>query len=283
MILTIRHETVYHYTAPLAYTIQQLRLSPRIEPQQRCLAWHIATAGKCHSFTDAFGNVGHMLTITGPHDEVRIEVDGVVDVSSPERGRLQNQNDLSPLLFTVSTPLTAASARILDFAAHHLHGMRLPTLDSVQSVQSVRSDDLLKLADAICAAVAYQGGSTDVTSSADDALLLGRGVCQDHAHLFLACCRAHRIAARYVSGYIDPGSSAHAESHAWIDAWVDDDDYCGWVSIDVTHARFMNDSYCRLAIGRDYDSAAPVRGVRHGGGDEKLEVHVSVSSSVSAQ
>ncbi|MFD2273579.1 transglutaminase N-terminal domain-containing protein [Undibacterium arcticum] len=222
MILTIRHETVYRYTAPLAYTIQQLRLSPRSEPQQRCLAWQITTAGKLHAFTDAFGNLGHMLTITGPHDEVRIEVEGVVDVSSPERGRLQDQNGLSPLLFTTPTPLTAPTANIRDFAAHYLPGTRLPTLDGVQSV---RSDDLLKLADAICAAVAYQGGATVVTTSADDALLLGRGVCQDHAHLFLACCRAHHIAARYVSGYIDPGSSAHAESHAWIDAWVDDDDF----------------------------------------------------------
>jgi transglutaminase-like putative cysteine protease len=84
------------------------------------------------------------------------------------------------------------------------------------------------------------------------------------------------IPARYVSGYIDPGNSDHAESHAWVDVWVDDLGFTGWASIDVTHAKFQNAQYCRLAIGRDYDSAAPVRGVRRGGGMESMEVHVSV-------
>jgi transglutaminase-like putative cysteine protease len=65
-------------------------------------------------------------------------------------------------------------------------------------------------------------------------LLSRQGVCQDHAHMFLACCHAHGIPARYVSGYIDP-ETGHAASHAWVDAWVEDPDYTGWVSIDVTH------------------------------------------------
>jgi transglutaminase-like putative cysteine protease len=139
-----------------------------------------------------------------------------------------------------------------------------------------RSNELLTLAEAIRGSVAYQSGATAVTTTAADALSLGRGVCQDHAHLFLACCHVHGIPARYVSGYIDPGTTAHAESHAWVDAWVDEVDFSGWVSIDVTHAKFASDSHCRLAVGRDYDSAAPVRGVRTGGGTETLSVKVSV-------
>jgi transglutaminase-like putative cysteine protease len=79
-----------------------------------------------------------------------------------------------------------------------------------------------------------------------------------------------------VSGYIDPGGTSHAASHAWVDAWAEDRDYSGWVSIDVTHARLMTDAYCRLAIGRDYDAAAPVRGVRRGGGDEAMAVNVQI-------
>jgi transglutaminase-like putative cysteine protease len=107
-------------------------------------------------------------------------------------------------------------------------------------------------------------------------MLLGAGVCQDHAHIFLACCHAHGVPARYVSGYIDPGSTGHAASHAWVDAWVEDADFTGWVSIDVTHARLMTDGYCRLAIGRDYESAAPVRGMRRGGGDEVMRVEAQI-------
>ena len=81
---------------------------------------------------------------------------------------------------------------------------------------------------------------------------------------------------RYVSGYIDSGSTGHAESHAWVDVWVEELDFTGWVSIDVTHACFASDAHCRLAVARDYDSAAPVSGVRRGGGEESLDVSVKV-------
>ncbi len=264
-MLSIRHETVYRYTAPQGYTIQQLRLTPRADPHLRTLSWHISAPGQCHPFTDAFGNLSHMLTITGPHDEVHITAHGVVEVTALDRGRLAEKGELSPLVFTVPTRLTEPIGAVAGFAARHLHS-------------GARSKDLLALAESIRGAVEYQTGATGVTSTAADALLLGRGVCQDHAHLFLACCHTRQIPARYVSGYIDPGTSEHAESHAWVDVWVEEVDFAGWVSIDVTHARFENASYCRLAVGRDYDSAAPVRGVRHGGGEESLSVRVNVSA-----
>ncbi len=266
MQLCIRHETVYRYTAPLSYTIQQLRLSPRVEAHQRPVSWQIGTPGRRHEFVDAFGNISHMLTIVGMHDEVRIVAAGTVDVAPLERGRLAEAGALSPLVFTVQTRLAQADTALDEFAHRHLR-------------PGARSTDLLGLADAIRGTVAYRSGATAVTTPAADALRLGQGVCQDHAHLFIACCHVHGIPARYVSGYIDPGNTAHAESHAWIDAWVDEAGFCGWVSIDVTHGRFANDAHCRLAVGRDYDSAAPVRGVRHGGGTESLTVEVEVAQA----
>lgn len=268
MKLIIRHETVYRYTSPLAYTIQQLRLSPRPEPHQRTQSWSISTPGHRHAFTDAFGNPCHILTVTGRHDEVRIVADGEVDVMPQDRGRLAEKGTLSPLVYTVATHLTESGEAVAAFATRHLHG--------------VHSIALLTLADAIRGAVAYQSGATAVTSSATDALLLGQGVCQDHAHLFLACCRSRGIPARYVSGYIDSGATGDAESHAWVDVWVEEVDFSGWVSIDVTHATFAGDSHCRLAVGRDYESAAPVSGVRRGGGEESLSVSVTVTPIASA-
>jgi transglutaminase-like putative cysteine protease len=98
-------------------------------------------------------------------------------------------------------------------------------------------------------------------------------VCQDQAHVFIACCRARGIPARYVSGYVHPGDAPHAASHAWADAYLPEQ---GWISIDVTHRRFASSSLCRLAIGRDYLSASPVRGVRIGGGDETMEARVNI-------
>ncbi|KAF3998588.1 transglutaminase family protein [Glaciimonas immobilis] len=263
MLLTIRHETIYRYTEELTYTIQQLRLTPRAEAHQRTIDWHITSTGARHPFVDAFGNLSHMLTITIPHTYVRIVAEGTVAVTPLFLGRLPQQGTFSPFVFTVASPLTQPTSAIIAFAHKHL-------------IKGANSNQLLALAQAICGTVAYQSGSTLVTSSADDALRLGRGVCQDHAHLFLACCHVVGIPACYVSGYIDPGNSDHAESHAWVDAWVEQADFTGWISIDVTHACFASNAYCRLAIGRDYESAAPVRGVRRGGGAETLSVNVNV-------
>lgn len=265
MRLSIRHETLYRYTAPLTYTIQQIRLTPRAELHQRLVSWQISTPGRRHEFIDAYGNVCHMLTIVGPHQEVNMIAHGVVEVMPLDRGRLADAGSLSPLVFSVPTRLTQPDEAIVEFAQTNLRKMD-------------GSHDLLDLADAIRSAVAYQSGSTVVTTPASDALRLGAGVCQDHAHVFLACCHVHGIPCRYVSGYIDAGDTSHAESHAWVDVRVQEGDFSGWVSIDVTHAQFVNNAHCRLAIGRDYDSAAPVRGVRRGGGMESLSVRVDVMS-----
>ena len=92
----------------------------------------------------------------------------------------------------------------------------------------------------------------------------------------LACCRARGIPARYVSGYIEPGRGRRSgASHAWVDVWLDGK---GWISVDVTHAAFASEIYCRLAVARDYEAAAPVRGRRIGGLEEKLKVSVTVSA-----
>lgn len=266
MQLSIRHETIYRYTAQLSYTIQQLRLSPRAESHQHTLSWQISTPGRLTPFTDAFGNLGHTLTITAPHNEVRIVASGKVDVTALDRGRLAERGDLSPLVFTVPSKLTEPTEAVTEFALQHLR-------------KEARSSDLLTLAEAVRDTVAYRSGTTVVTTTAHDALQLQQGVCQDHAHLFLACCHVHQIPARYVSGYIHPGATSHAESHAWVDVWVEDADFSGWISIDVTHARFADGSHCRLAVARDYDSAAPIRGVRSGGGIESLSVKVDVTSA----
>ena len=167
MRLTIRHETLYRYSAPLAYTIQQLRLTPRIDPHQRVVAWQITTPGHRHAFSDAFGNLCQMLTVRGRHADLSIVAEGTVEIASLDRGRLSQAGPLSPLVFTVPTPRTEPTEVIREFAAQHFTGGH-------------RSEDLLALATSIHGAVAYQSGATNVTSSATDALLLGRGVCQDN-------------------------------------------------------------------------------------------------------
>lgn len=267
MRLTIRHETTYRYASPVHYTIQQLRLTPAGSQVQRIAHWRLSTPGKVTPAVDAFGNHMHTLVLHHAHSEIHLLAEGEIDTTPLVDGRLYESDHPVPVLcFASATPLTGRSEAI----------------DALADEADVTTPTgLLDLAEAICARVDYEAGITEVTSTAAQALALGRGVCQDHAHLMLAICRARGVPARYVSGYFDPGDVPHAASHAWADIWVEGQ---GWVSVDVTHACFASGKYCRLAVGRDYESAAPVRGMRSGGGTlEALDVSVSVDTATIEQ
>lgn len=266
MHMHIRHETRYRYEETVSYSIQSLKLTPRSEPGQRVLSWRIATPGERLEQVDPYGNVTHVVTVESPHDELRIAVEGVVEVTSAgdDSDRLQPlAGELSPLAFLGPTPLTRADSVIRTIADRHL-GRHPPTratlLDLVAGVQQ---------------AVQYEPGVTDVSHAAIEAVELGSGVCQDQAHVYLACCRAAGVPARYVSGYLYTGGTGEVASHAWADAWLGPDE--GWLSVDVTHGQLAGPAHCRLALGRDYLDAAPVRGVRRGGGRETLSVAVRLA------
>jgi transglutaminase-like putative cysteine protease len=260
MRLSILHRTTYRYASPVFYSIQHLRLTPREEPHQRTLRWRLKTPGTASAAPDAYGNLVHTLALTQAHGDVQIEARGEVEIDPLDGGRLPDvPAGPPPLTFLAGTPLTEADDRLRDFAHSHLG--------------RTDRDGLLGFAIAVSDAIAYQAGTTEVTSTAADALRLGRGVCQDHAHAFVAGCRVRGLPARYVSGYVHPGDAPHAASHAWADVYLPT---TGWTSIDITHRRFASDHLCRLAVGRDYASAGPVRGVRIGGGDESLEVRVNI-------
>jgi transglutaminase-like putative cysteine protease len=110
--------------------------------------------------------------------------------------------------------------------------------------------------------VEYGTGSTSAASTAAEALAQGRGVCQDHAHLFVSAARTLGIPARYVAGYLlsDQGEALH-ETHAWAEAWVPG---LGWVGFDSTNGICVTDHYIRLCGGLDAHDAAPVRGSVYG-------------------
>lgn len=263
MRLSIRHETTYRYDAPVQYSIQQLRLVPGSGPVQVVVRWDVQAPGKIDTATDAYGNTVQTLVMTRPLSEMRIAVHGEVETTPMNDGRLLEGPGRIPLEhFTCATRLTEADEAVRELAAN------AGPLD--------RPAALVDLAQRIQSRVAYRSGITQVTSTAAEALALGQGVCQDQSHLFIACCRARGVPARYVSGYIDPGDVPHAASHAWADAWLGE---AGWVSVDVTHGRYASGPYCRVAVGSDYGSAAPVRGMRVGGGVEAMTVDVQVGEA----
>lgn len=259
MLLYIRHETHYHYATPVQYSIQALRLTPRLEGGLRLREWHISAPGRRRAQTDAYGNTSHMLTLEQPHDEIRILAEGWVETDDDAGPTIEDEGKLPVLAYLQETPLTRATDGLRTLAATHLGN---PDFEA----------SLASLMDAIESRIEYRPGVTDVECSAADALAHGYGVCQDHAHVMIACCRAAGIPARYVSGYLYTGDAGHLASHAWIDAWNGKT----WLSCDATHRRFAGPAYCRLAVGRDYLDACPVRGVRHGGGEEGMHATVNV-------
>jgi transglutaminase-like putative cysteine protease len=266
MQLHIRHETLYRYGEPVKSSVQNLRLTPRRESIQRVLSWDIETPGRLHAQIDAYGNVMHLLTLDQPHREVRILVSGVVETSDTAGVALANEGKLSPLAYVAETTLTRPDHALTRFAAERV------------VLSGDRQTALLQLANAVCEAIQYEKGATDVRESAAQAFARGKGVCQDHAHVFIACCRSAGIPARYVSGYVFAGDNAEVASHAWVDVWLGHEQG-GWTSIDVTHQSLTGGRHCRLAVGRDYLDACPVRGVRRGGGTEEMHVSVSVAAS----
>lgn len=267
MQLHIRHETRYRYDRPVKYSVQSLHLTPRRDPCQRALTWNIAAPGRRLEQIDAYGNISHLLTIEEPHWEIQIMVHGVVETADTE-GR-QDDGPLSPLAYLAPTALTTPNDDLRAFAQQALDGAG----DMRARAQA--------LAQAVFNAVRYKSGTSDVQDSAATAFKSGEGVCQDHAHVYIASARAAGIPARYVSGYLYTGDRSEAASHAWVDVWLGAE--IGWQSIDVTHQRPAVRTYCRLAVGRDYLDAAPVRGVRHGGGGEKMQANVLVAESAQQQ
>ncbi len=110
-------------------------------------------------------------------------------------------------------------------------------------------------------------------TTANQALSLGRGVCQDFSHIMLAACRLQGIPARYVSGYLYNNGHT-AASHSWVDVLLPER---GWISLDPTHDREQTGQYVRVAVGRDYADVPPTRGIFKGNAREKMDVEVSVA------
>jgi transglutaminase-like putative cysteine protease len=263
MWLRVEHTTSYGYDGPIAEAYTELRLRPLGEGGQHCSSFRLETspAGlRVRAYRDHFGNEVLHLDVLEPHD--RLVVTAVSEVMTPD-AFVDAQRPPSPLErhdFLMPTDYAPLSDRVRAFTAG----------DGAAGA----AERACELMGAIKRELTYEPGATDVKTRADEALELGRGVCQDFAHILLAACRIEGIPARYVSGYLhDPGFAGNAASHAWVDAW---DDEHGWVSLDPTHDREQNGHYVRVAVGRDYADVPPTRGVYRGAARETLEVSVAL-------
>ncbi len=265
MKLSIQHVTHYDYSAPLQYALQTLCLTPQGSAHQTVLDWTVTAPGPLHAQRDGYGNLVHTWSLARRSYGSVVRAAGTVEThASPWL-----VNEAAPAaLYLRTTPLTTPDDRLLALGRTHLG-------------EGVTEASVLALARAVLRQVRYQPGATHVQTSAREAWGLGGGVCQDHAHVCIAACRAIDVPARYVSGYFYAPEAPHLASHAWVDVCVEPD--AGrWLSVDVTHGCLMDERHVRLAVGLDYAACSPIRGVREGGGDETMRVRIDIREAGAA-
>lgn len=264
MLIAIKHRTTYHYERPFNHAVQSLRMRPPSGKSQRVLDWQITCPGLAEAarYTDSFGNEVDLVTPAGASARLDILAEGVIETIDTAGVVGFTGEVLPPAIFLRPTPVTAGSHAIDALAREAARGSRLETLHAL----------LVR----IHRAVAYDTDATHALTTAAEAFAARRGVCQDHAHIFIAAARALTIPARYVTGYLlIEGDDAAPAHHAWAEAFTDD---LGWIGFDAANGISPTEYYARLAIGFDAASAAPVRGTMRGAGSEALNVEVVVKS-----
>lgn len=276
MRLRILHETTYSYDEPVTYSIQSLHLRPLDTAAQRIVNWTVEVPlfASVTDKRDLYGNVLQMLYIERPHQEIHLRVLGEAETFETH-GIVATPGERFPSRFYLRhSELTEPNEAIMTIGEAAHAASDKSQLDMAHSLMNHVRD-----------ALDYVVGETDVTTTAAQALEAGSGVCQDHAHVFISAARHLGLPARYVSGYlmadVDEVAATQGEAaHAWAEAFIED---LGWVGFDVANRICPGVGHLRVASGLDYLEAAPVRGLRRGGGKESLDVRVHVAESAGQQ
>ena len=286
---SVQHETRYAYTAPVSQSWQLARLTPRMLPWQRLLSHSLQIdppADERRDELDSFGNTVTHFGLHGAHRMLRVQMDCLVEVTARpdviDQGlesssweavrdairREPQQDDLVPASMCEPTPLVPLSDAARHYASKSF-GRGRPWLDAVSELVRRIHNDFV-----------FLPGATTVSTSVDEVLYQRSGVCQDFAHLMLACLRGLGLPARYVSGYLltnpPPGMARLMgvdASHAWVAAYSPEH---GWVEFDPTNNQFADERYITLTWGADFADVVPLRGVIYGGGEQIMDVEVSV-------
>lgn len=286
----VTHRTTYYYEADVSASYGRMRLLPRDVPgQQRCLESRITIEPDPadHSqHVDLFGNRTDYMSIDQPHRMLTITAHSLVEVDAPtplplagdepwERVRdavgAGGPDDVDAVHFSLDSPRIVPTA---DFAAY-----AEPSFWPGRPI----AEAVLDLSSRIHRDFEFVPDETDVDTPVEDVLAGRKGVCQDFAHVGIACLRALGLPARYVSGYLEtdpppglPKLTGADVSHAWFSVLIPG---AGWLDVDPTNDQVRGTRYIVTAFGRDYSDVAPVSGVIYTRGrTTSLEVTVDVVS-----
>jgi transglutaminase-like putative cysteine protease len=264
MRLSIQHITEYEFDRPVRYALQRLKLRPKDGSGQTIHRWQLSVEGGRVEAEqdDPHNNHVTLISIDEGRTAIRIHCEGEVETAD-NHGILGKHRSHVPLwAYCRATRLTAPGKGVHRLLA----GLDRNAGDRIAMLHGLSAQ--------ILAGVAYRSGATSVDTTAEQAIAAGAGVCQDHAHIFIAACRALAIPARYVSGYLMMNDRVEqSASHAWAEAHLDT---LGWVGFDISNGISPDGRYVRVATGFDYRDAAPVSGMSFGARDESMNVSLRV-------
>jgi transglutaminase-like putative cysteine protease len=268
----VSHLTAYAYDEDVTDSFGVGHLVPRELPWQRVGPYEVTVRPEptdTSRDTDYYGNVATYFQVVEPHRDLEIEASGEVDVEAPaydEAALAQPWEQTRPLLRSeLPGAWSATDFALASALAEHTDEARTYAASSLLPGRPV-GEAVTDLMHRIHTDFAYDKAATTVTSTVDDIFDKRAGVCQDFAHLTLACLRSHGLAARYVSGYLatepPPGRARVVgadASHAWVAVWLPLADQ--WLMVDPTNDQWVGDRYVTVAWGRDYADVPPVKGV----------------------
>ena len=265
MLLVVRHLTHMRYPAGAASVALRLKLFPQSFEGQRVIDWHVGVDGEevTRSIGDGYGERFAQWLSHGQREELEIVAHGRVETEDRAGVVKGLRRACPPAVYLRETPLTEADDMIFALG----DGLE-PGANALAGLHALSAR--------VLDALPYRGGVTTSATAAAVALAGDGGVCQDHAHIFIAAARARNVPARYVAGYLLAGDEADQqfESHAWVEAYVDG---LGWVGFDIANGVSPTDHYVRLGGGLDANDAAPVRGVVTGGGPGIVSADVRIA------
>ena len=272
MKFEINHRTHYVYASPVRESFNEVRLQPFSNTTQNVDSFllKVLPAARLRHRHDFYSNVVHHFEIAEPHTTLSVESQLRVTTKNPT------------LLAADATPWPLArigeavrEPRVFDFLQDSHYVEVSPEVWRLALDATVGVTDAWQAAQALMrtvhAELKYEPNSTTVHTHASDVLRDKRGVCQDFAHVMIAQCRALKIPALYVSGYL--ATEIASATHAWMEILVPG---VGWRGLDPTHNRPVDENYVKLAVGRDYADVPPVAGNYKGTTDRKLEVQVTI-------
>ena len=290
MIYDLTHTTAYAYASPVDLAQCVLHHQPPDRPGQRVVASVLNISPQPASMVhrlDFFGNRTAHLTFSGLHEALSIEARSRVIVEpSPAPDATPGWTNVRSVA-AMSADLGATSPVHFLFASRHA-----PLISAAREFGMVSASDhrpVLELATDISNRIhdgfAYDPKATDVSTPISQTLAKRRGVCQDFAHVMIACLRALGLPVAYVSGYLrtypapgKPRLVGADASHAWVMVWCGRE--TGWIGLDPTNRCLAGSDHIVLAIGRDYSDIAPVGGVFRTSGGHTLKVAVDVQEVV---